>query len=463
MAFVDKFSGSLDLPPTHFMPWHLGVHTESPLFFSRVIKDGAGLQRGFQPRIQGGVPLPGMPLFTGDTGEIVLTCKEEIDYALAWFNARRGKWGIFRHRNWMDFKCTETPKAYCYDQDLTTQGLTYPFVGDGVNRSFQLLKAYQNPLSTPTYRLIAAVENDSFSVYLAGVLQSSGWTLDYDTGIITFAAPVASGVAITHRCMFDLWVRFNVDTINIEPIGLDQAKIANLVVIETASNLGRAAAPPVLSRELLFNGFSASATLKAGPILAALPEWTIRSGFKIDPATTSQTVLYSEDGILGTYFTVFYEGNEIGFFNRFAAGQNQVFMTPFTLDNESHEIILSYKTISPTNRRITIYLEGNQVATGSLPLGQDTAIITSQIGRKSNGSGSFLNGSIANLYFYNKELTAVEVAQEHCSTSRSNPNIIAGWHFQEGAGNSTASFTTPVIRASLLGGVQWGNQYSCPA
>jgi hypothetical protein len=68
MSFSQLFNSSVpEVPPSHFMPWHVGVRAESPLFFSRTISDGAGLRQGFQPRIRGGrSPLPGMPLFNGD-------------------------------------------------------------------------------------------------------------------------------------------------------------------------------------------------------------------------------------------------------------------------------------------------------------------------------------------------------------------------------------------------------------
>jgi uncharacterized protein (TIGR02217 family) len=253
MAFRDYFDGSIDLPPTHFMPWHIGVRTESPVFFSRIINDGAGLGRGFQPKIAGKVPLPGMPLFTGDTGDLLLTCAEEIEYALAWFNARRGKWGIFRHRNWMDFKCSSSPKGYCFDKTLTTQGVVYPLVADGTATAFQLLKAYQNPIAPSAYKEIWAVEADSFTPYINGTA-ATGWTLDYDKGVLTFATAPASGQVITHDCIFDLWVRFDVDAMSIEALEIDRsAKVASLTVVEVA--LPEPFSTPVVSQAIQYLAF----------------------------------------------------------------------------------------------------------------------------------------------------------------------------------------------------------------
>jgi uncharacterized protein (TIGR02217 family) len=216
------------------MPWHVGVRAESPVFFSRLITDGAGLKQGFQPRVRGGrTPLPGMPLFSGDTGDLWLECEEEIEYALAWFNARRGKWGVFRHRNYMDFKCSNLPKSYCYDEELTAQGVTYPFLGDGANSRFELLKAYQSPIAPSTYREVWAVESGSFTPYVNGVAVPSGWVLDYDQGILRFNSPPPAGAAITHDCSFDLWVRFDFDAISLEVIEPNRiAKVASLPITE---------------------------------------------------------------------------------------------------------------------------------------------------------------------------------------------------------------------------------------
>ncbi len=45
--------------------------------------------------------------------------------------------------------------------------------------------------------------------YLAGVLQSSGWSVDTTTGVLTFLASPAVGVAVTADFEFDVPVRFD--------------------------------------------------------------------------------------------------------------------------------------------------------------------------------------------------------------------------------------------------------------
>jgi uncharacterized protein (TIGR02217 family) len=50
---------------------------------------------------------------------------------------------------------------------------------------------------------------------LGGVEQSSGWSVDPTTGLVTLAAPPSSGVAVTAGFEFDVPVRFDSDTLDV--------------------------------------------------------------------------------------------------------------------------------------------------------------------------------------------------------------------------------------------------------
>ena len=45
--------------------------------------------------------------------------------------------------------------------------------------------------------------------------QTSGWTIDTTTGLVSFDTPPASGVAITAGFEFDVPVRFDSDTLDV--------------------------------------------------------------------------------------------------------------------------------------------------------------------------------------------------------------------------------------------------------
>jgi uncharacterized protein (TIGR02217 family) len=61
-------------------------------------------------------------------------------------------------------------------------------------------------------------------VYLAGVQQMSGWSVNTTTGIITFTTAPGNGVAVSADYEFDVPVRFDTDrmAVTIEQINLHQ-------------------------------------------------------------------------------------------------------------------------------------------------------------------------------------------------------------------------------------------------
>jgi uncharacterized protein (TIGR02217 family) len=93
-------------------------------------------------------------------------------------------------------------------------------VGDGTTTQFQLRKEYEE--GTETYvRLITCPqvpEGDggaqgdtvnTVTVGLNGVLQGSGWTVNGNTGIVTFTVAPGAGVLVTAGFKFDVPVRFH--------------------------------------------------------------------------------------------------------------------------------------------------------------------------------------------------------------------------------------------------------------
>lgn len=98
-------------------------------------------------------------------------------------------------------------KAFLYDDPsdnrATGQSLGQ---GDGVTTTFQLIRSYgvhgfYEPIYAP--REVEGVNLDD------GFLGPDAWTVDYDTGLVTFTDPPGAGVVIRvdmsyyHRCRFD--------------------------------------------------------------------------------------------------------------------------------------------------------------------------------------------------------------------------------------------------------------------
>ena len=127
-----------------------------------------------------------------DVGSIHRTW-EEIAVLVEFFHAAtRGQEGLFLFR------------------DFTDDTFNNPIgVGDGVNATFPLVKAYTVGGYTRLRRLTHPVAG-SVAVALDGVL-GSVFVLDDRTGIVQFAAPPAAGVVVSAAGTFEVACRFAQD------------------------------------------------------------------------------------------------------------------------------------------------------------------------------------------------------------------------------------------------------------
>ena len=116
---------------------------------------------------------------------------------LAFFHARRGRAYGFRLKDFADFKLAEEPIG----------------TGDGVATSFQITKTYAES-GAPAYgyvRKLTRIVAGTAAFFFSGAQQIGNWTLDDNTGVVTFMDPPADGVQIEVSCEFDVPVRFDTD------------------------------------------------------------------------------------------------------------------------------------------------------------------------------------------------------------------------------------------------------------
>jgi len=132
---------------------------------------------------------------------------DDLAAVVAFFEARNGRLYGFRWRDWGDYKSclpSQTPSAT--DQAIGT--------GDGTVTAFQLVKAYTSGSQTWT-RTITKPVAGTVTVALGGVVQSSGWSVDITTGLVTFTTAPANATAITVGFEFDVPVRFDTDRLDV--------------------------------------------------------------------------------------------------------------------------------------------------------------------------------------------------------------------------------------------------------
>ena len=120
--------------------------------------------------------------------------KTQLDALIAFFRARKGRAYGFRFKDWTDYQAT--------NQLIGT--------GNGTITQFQLVKHYVSGGVTET-RTITKPVTASVKLYKDTVLQTTGVSVNYSTGVVTFTTAPASGAAITADFDFDVPVRFDTD------------------------------------------------------------------------------------------------------------------------------------------------------------------------------------------------------------------------------------------------------------
>jgi uncharacterized protein (TIGR02217 family) len=132
---------------------------------------------------------------------------DDLARVVAFFEARNGRLHGFRWKDWGDFKsCLPSQTPTALDQPLGT--------GDGATTAFQLVKRYVSGSQT-WVRTITKPVAGTVRVALDGVEQAAGWAVDTTTGLLSFDAAPAAGVAVTAGFAFDVPVRFDTDRLDV--------------------------------------------------------------------------------------------------------------------------------------------------------------------------------------------------------------------------------------------------------
>jgi len=144
--------------------------------------------------------------------------------ALEFFEARRGKLHGFRWKDWADYK-SKDPITATSATDITIG------VGDANETSFQLVKTYSDGAGSYT-RPIKKPVAGTVKVALNGVVQTSGWTVDTTTGIITFSSAPGATVSVTAGFEFDVPVRFDQDQIMVNVEQFNAGAVPDIDILE---------------------------------------------------------------------------------------------------------------------------------------------------------------------------------------------------------------------------------------
>lgn len=136
-----------------------------------------------------------------------LRTRKQIEALTAFFYARGGKAEGFRFKDWADYQA----KSQTIGE------------GDGVTTTFQLVKHYSN--DSVYRRIITKPVRGTLTIWNNGLELTSGYGIDYCTGIITFAIPPARQSVLTADFEFDVPVRFDTDHL---PIVIETKKMFSI-------------------------------------------------------------------------------------------------------------------------------------------------------------------------------------------------------------------------------------------
>jgi len=148
--------------------------------------------------------------------------RADMQAVLAFFEERRGRLHGFLWRDGLDYSsgaATPLPTDQVIGQ------------GDGAKTLFQLIKTYGAAFD-PYMRTIAKPVAGSVRVAVDGVEAAHGWVVDVTTGLVSFAAPPATGATVSAGFLFDVPVRFDTDRLDIELASFDGAEAPNIPLVE---------------------------------------------------------------------------------------------------------------------------------------------------------------------------------------------------------------------------------------
>jgi uncharacterized protein (TIGR02217 family) len=153
---------------------------------------------------------------------------DQLHAVIAFFEARRGRLHAFRWRDPSDWKSVAPGQAI----GATDVSIG---VGDGASVNFQLVKPYGEGAHV-WFRTITKPVADSVQVAVDGDVLTPGddVSVDHTTGAVTIAAAKTPppGSSVTAGFAFDVPVRFDTDTLEINVAGFRHGAIPSIPILE---------------------------------------------------------------------------------------------------------------------------------------------------------------------------------------------------------------------------------------
>ena len=151
---------------------------------------------------------------------------EDVEAVVAFFEARQGQLHGFRWKDWSDYRSASPSREITGDDQVLG-------MGDETQTEFQLIKIYRS--GTVSYeRPISKPVAGTVLVAISGEPQvvDEDYTLDVETGIVTFTHPPDFQAEITAGFEFDVPVRFDTDAIFTSMASFQAGEVPDIPVVE---------------------------------------------------------------------------------------------------------------------------------------------------------------------------------------------------------------------------------------
>ena len=151
---------------------------------------------------------------------------DDVETLIAFFEARQGQLNGFRWKDWSDYKSCAASKEITYeDQVIGT--------GDGETKTFQLCKSYSSGAHNYTRPIMKPVLG-TVRIGIQGdpLVESVHYTIDYNTGIITFTVSPEEEAEVSAGFEFDVPVRFDTDRIQTSVASFQAGDVPSVPIVE---------------------------------------------------------------------------------------------------------------------------------------------------------------------------------------------------------------------------------------
>jgi uncharacterized protein (TIGR02217 family) len=151
---------------------------------------------------------------------------DDVETLIAFFEARAGQLHGFRWKDWSDYKSCPPSASPKPDDQLIA-------IGDGETTVFQLQKTYVSGLQSYARPIRKPVQG-TVLVAIADTPRIEGveFSVDAETGAVTFVQAPALGARITAGFEFDVPVRFDTDTIQTSVASFQAGDVPNVPIVE---------------------------------------------------------------------------------------------------------------------------------------------------------------------------------------------------------------------------------------